>query len=450
MNRKNPPSPPVVKKDERPGWVTEIRKYKIITPLYGGGEETQKADSVTTVRTTEVRGHLRFWWRATRGGLFSDLKMLHKAEGKIWGSAAVEKEKDSGPSDVKIVVQTHSKGEEDKPFEVVRSKKSGKPNIQSRPGSIVPSYAAFPLQPKKEDAIVGMETLAVRVGVEFALEITYPKSIEKDVQAALWAWETFGGIGGRTRRGFGALKLDERWVEDQKVPTALPQAGQVKTELEKQLKEYLVADAKWPVGVPHIAHILRMKVFPKNPVSPIQAWRNLIERYQYFRQFGARVDKTTGEQKNQGLSLWPEANVLRARLKRPAKWPKSMSAPQLADKFPRAAFGLPILFHLPHDGDGTFTVQGDKLSPTSEKSYERLASRLILKPLACANDQYVGIAFVLHGPPEPPTGLQIKETLPVRKPVKWKLEESEAGSEPLNKILHGQPDVLQAFLDFLN
>ena len=59
--------PPEVKNNERPGWVTEIRKYKVITPLYGGGEETQKPDSVTTVRASEVRGHLRFWWRALHG-----------------------------------------------------------------------------------------------------------------------------------------------------------------------------------------------------------------------------------------------------------------------------------------------------------------------------------------------------------------------------------------------
>jgi CRISPR-associated protein Cmr1 len=258
------------------------------------------------------------------------------------------------------------------------------------------------------------------------------------------------GIGGRTRRGFGALKLDEHWIGGQKAPIILPSAGQIKVELLKQLHEYVVVDNQWLAGVPHLAHTLHnMAVFPKNPAPPIQAWKNLIERYQYFRQFGARVDKTTGKQKDQGLSLWPEANVLRIRLKRNAKWPENISSPQLVDKFPRAEFGLPILFHLPHDGDKTFTVQGDKLSPTSDKSYERLASRLILKPLACANEQYVGIAFVLHGPSEPPTGLQIKETLPVQKPVKWKLEESEAGSEPLNKILHGQPDVLKAFLEFL-
>ena len=39
--------------------------------------------------------------------------------------------------------------------------------------------------------------------------ITYPTQWSAEIEAALWAWETFGGLGARTRRGFGALHLLE-------------------------------------------------------------------------------------------------------------------------------------------------------------------------------------------------------------------------------------------------
>jgi CRISPR-associated protein Cmr1 len=450
MSRKDPVrTPPEVKKTEKPGqWVTEIRKYKLITPLYGGGEAIHKADSVTTVRAAEVRGQLRFWWRAARGGRFGDVAALRKEEGMIWGTGAVESAKGSGPSDVQITVLQSTEGLEDRPFEVVANKKTGKPNIQPRPESIVPPYAAFPLQPKKEEAVVGMQTLAVMKNIEFTLQLVYPENIQNEIHAALWAWETFGGIGGRTRRGFGALKLDEWLINNENRPVILPSAGQVKKDLIERMKKHGVM-GKWPEAVPHLEEAVRMEVFPKTSRSAPQAWKALIGRFQSFRQLGARVNRSTGAHDKFGLSLWPEANVLRSRIRKASKWPDTVARPTLVEKFPRAAFGLPILFHLPHDGNGTYTLQGEKVDPQSDKSFERLASRLILKPLACANHEYVGLAVILVGPSEPPTGLQIKEPLPVHKPVRSKLEPSEAGSEPLNQILHGNPDVLQAFLDYL-
>ena len=103
MSRPDPKSPPAVLPNEKTGWVKQTRKYKVITPLYGGGEETQKADSITTVRATEVRGHLRFWWRATRGGAFNgNLKEMKKREEELWGSSG-EKGK-PGPSTVIVNV----------------------------------------------------------------------------------------------------------------------------------------------------------------------------------------------------------------------------------------------------------------------------------------------------------------------------------------------------------
>nr|WP_235283788.1 MULTISPECIES: type III-B CRISPR module RAMP protein Cmr1 [Thermus] len=64
------------------------RTYRLLTPLFGGGVEPRLADPVTVVRGTEVRGQLRFWWRAVRGWQAEgDLKRLFDLEAAIFGSA---------------------------------------------------------------------------------------------------------------------------------------------------------------------------------------------------------------------------------------------------------------------------------------------------------------------------------------------------------------------------
>ena len=68
------------------------------------------------------------------------------------------------------------------------------------------AYGAFPLQPSRE-----AQRNRERPGVLhnygssiFSIRFMYPKELRRR-DAALWAWETFGGLGGRTRRGFGAI-----------------------------------------------------------------------------------------------------------------------------------------------------------------------------------------------------------------------------------------------------
>ena len=433
-------SPPEIKKRED-GRITQVRRYKLITPLFGGGVEPNQADPITVVRGTEIRGQLRFWWRATCGGKFDgSLKAMRQREEEIWGSAAAKDR--PGPSEVAIYVQCIATGREDRPFEVVPNK-NGRPSIQPRKASVAPPYAAFPLQPERETAKIGMETEAVKVDIEFIIEIGYPKEFERDIQAALWAWETFGGMGARTRRGFGSLQLIS--VDDS--PHPLPRLEQVEGELRNKLRQHVVSGKCHP-DVPHVSQDMRIKVITSSKAqtsTPVQMWNRLIRHLQDFRQ---------KRHKRMGLSLWPEANEIRRRFKLEPKYPPQSNSPKLAHKFPRSVFGLPIIFHLPHDKalpTQSFTLQG-KAAPDSDskKTFERLSSALILKPLPCANGQAVGIAVVLEAPIIPPYGLKIQELPPDKQIVEWQLTKDEANSEPIREILHGQPDVIKAFLDSLD
>jgi len=413
--------PPDVNKRSDDNLITQTRRYKVITPLFGGGVKPGEADPVTVVRATEVRGHLRFWWRAMNVGRFQSIADLKRDEGQIWGSTET-------PSRVLVDIPVRSvdQGTPEIAFRVVREDKVklvASPNLAP--------YAAFPFLPDKvEQKRVGWESEPVLVNTAFVLGLRYPESLRADVESALWAWETFGGIGARTRRGFGALQ----WQDSPNSYLAQP------AEVERQIRARL---AQLPLQsdeldlVPSLNPQLNLKI-TKAFSDPIAAWKDLISALQQFRQdrYGKKF----------GRSKWPEANEIRRLHGLPPKLPDGIQESSLVRKFPRAAFGLPIVFHMAHDQEiaDDPLLEGVPNQNTGAK-YDRLASPLILRPLACAGGKYVGLATILHAPTEPPRGLRLKGA-PGDPAVSAKLSQSEAQQiEPLD----GNRDVLQAFLDWL-
>lgn len=433
-----------VKQQPDPDIITQTRTYKLITPLFGGGAKTQKPDEVTTVRATEVRGHLRFWWRATRGGMFNgDLKKMKEEEERIWGSAAMKGK--AGPSKVKINIKRLTHGTADHPFEVVAG--DNNPRIRAKRGSKGHPYGAFPLQPNQNDRLqVGMETASVQNDVSFILEISYKKEkgIDDDINAALWAWETFGGIGGRTRRGFGALQC----IMKDGLPVESPEYESIEGSIKKGLEKHIPANGIWSTGVPFLKINDSNYKLTENKIDSTTALKDLLDALKEFRQ-----NRRTGNNPNApGRSYWPEPENIR-KIKN-QRIPRHQPLPnQIPNKFPRAKFGLPIIFHFKDTNRQNPAATNFDPSDTSLEGaeYERLASPLILRPLACANGA-VGLAVILHwnnlSSQEsymPPGGLILKGA-GNHPPLKSDLTPSEASNIP---PLNNEPDVLQAFLNFL-
>jgi len=416
--------------------ITQVRSYELITPLFGGGVKPGEADPVTVVRGTEIRGQLRFWWRACRGGRFNgSLAEMKEAEDKLWGAASTEKK--ALPSQVDVVLLTWYAGETENPFEVIADpidKRAGRPKPKLKANkSVALPYVAFPLQPSEEEIRtggIGMKTKTVHNKVHFTLKITYPDEQQQEVEATLWAWETFGGVGARTRRGFGALKL----VSVDGKPMPQPVVSEVDDEIRRGLEKHVVSGT-WPDGVPHLSLSLRMKV-TGGQVDIKAAWDYLIKHLRNFRQ-----SRTGGSQRQPGRSLWPEPDEIRRLTKcRCKRYDGSISS---IGKFPRAAFGLPVVFHFKDKNTGD---PYDTTLTCGEKECDRLASPLILRPLAC-RDGAVGLAVVLEGTGvgKVPGGLILKKEDECEKswPVEAMVDAKEAQNIP---PLNGETDVLQAFL----
>jgi len=417
MSRKQPDAPPEIKpKDD--GRITEERRYRLITPLFGGGVTPGEADPVTVVRGTEVRGYLRFWWRATRGGQFGgDLEKMKNREEEIWGSMAAKDR--PGPSQVTVSVVLRNGGTPFQAADRYGAKISNIGDVKS-----VDSYAAFPLRESKNAKVLE--------GVEFDIEVRFPSDCEKDVLAALWAWETFGGIGARTRRGFGALHCTHRAGKAVEAPAV----EKMHEAVEQGLKNH-VDDGPWPRGVAHLVVPLRLALAPASGSNDsISAWRHLIGKLRSFRQLRSKSGTSSF-----GRSEWPEPDQIRRIT---GDWKKPTHAPvHLVQKFPRGQFGLPIIFAF-KDTDESL---GDPAKSTLRAANSnRFASRLILRPLACRGGRSVGLAAILAGPADPPGGYVLETSDHVLHLVEVKLDTvTDAPFEPLN----GQTDVLRSFLDYL-
>lgn len=412
--------------------VTQTRSYELITPMFGGGAQPGVADPDIIIRPSGIRGQLRFWWRACKGGDFDgDLEAMKEAEDMLFGAASTPGK--PRPSQVEVAVNVTDKGQPVQPF-VLEYRGDKPPRIRSK--NDIPPYASFPLQPTQDEINryrMATKINPVRSKVKFDLIISYPENQKEAVEAALWAWETFGGVGGRTRRGFGALNLT---AVDGK-PAPLPKGQDAELSIKKGLKAY-VTHSNWPDNVPHLSKEPKMAV-TKVRKSPDESWRHLIRNLQSFRQ--QRYEGT--EPNTPGRSKWPEPDEIRRLTGHTS--PKHSREVSTIRKFPRGAMGLPIVFHFKDEREGdppTTTLQG------STKGYERFASPVILRPLAYEGGQSVGIALVLEGTQvfEIPDSLVLKTEDGKQHKVEAAVTPEEAAQIP---PLKGNPDVLEAFLDFI-
>ncbi|MBZ5495737.1 MAG: type III-B CRISPR module RAMP protein Cmr1 [Acidobacteriia bacterium] len=341
----------------------------LVTPMFGGGVIPGEADPVTLIRPPTIRGQLRFWWRACRGAGFTEPPDLHQREVGVWGDT-------EHPSPIIVEVSLRDKGRVE-------------PCPRSRPG--YPAYALFPFQSAERGIGKGVHD------ARFMLRFTFPAEVKDDLEASIWAWMNFGGIGARTRRGCGAL-----WCAQVSPPDAN------RTDILEWLKESCAKHkATGPTIPPLWAKLGRFWIGPKSS-SPFEVWNDIIRLLRDFRQ-GPGTGRNPGTEANRpGRSRWPEAESIRNATRCRSR--RHQSANQMPNEaFPRAEFGMPIVFHFKDGPRKDSRLSSRELAPldptdteihptVGENPKTRMASPLILKPLAIDPDQAFPLILLLNAP----------------------------------------------------
>jgi len=169
-------------------------KLEVVTPLFLGGADP----STPELRVAPFKGMLRFWWRALYGS--NDLKEMKKEEAGIFGST----EKKS---------MLHINIVEASGIKVDRSNLPSGDRGTSNLGTI--DYLAYGLcEYNKEKKQIEYVKGHFEPKTSFTLELYAKADLFPQVYDALKCFLLYGGIGARSRNGFGSLYCADIHIED--------------------------------------------------------------------------------------------------------------------------------------------------------------------------------------------------------------------------------------------
>ncbi len=180
--------------------------YNIVTPMFIGGGD--KADA-PEIRPPSVKGALRFWWRALQWGACLNLchqnasaalKELHRQEAELFGAAVKVKEETYGQGLCRIKLKNvQPKGIE-----------QGWPKNNDGGAGFL-GYGLDATQngdPHRKAISQGSFTVCLM------LKATISSEQVNQLKNTLLLWGLLGGLGSRSRRGFGSVAIKRLDAQD--------------------------------------------------------------------------------------------------------------------------------------------------------------------------------------------------------------------------------------------
>ncbi len=162
--------------------------YRITTPMFCSGADQAKAE----LRLPSFKGALRFWWRALMWREVQDVGELRQREHALFGAS----DQNYGQSKVRL-----RWGKEGPP--ALCGDEHGKWNVKEWQ-----AYTGYGLietlgtgNNKKRKFFKDEQQFTLRVGL-------YDASSSTQVENSLVALGLFGGMGGRSRKGWGSVQLE--------------------------------------------------------------------------------------------------------------------------------------------------------------------------------------------------------------------------------------------------
>jgi CRISPR-associated protein Cmr1 len=415
---------------------------EVVTPLYGGGAHTRHVDAHTPVRASAIRGQLRFWWRALFGGAHTDAPTLYDRERALFGGLGKQHDQV-----VAARAQVHV-GE-------VRPSAIDDSDIGFNDPA---GYALWPARgTRRGDAPAERWAPGLRFTLQVRLSGAPAGSRDAhELECALRAWLLFGGIGGRIRRGCGALGIPEAAAREIWLPETL-EPGTIAAWLS------LAGPANR--GFPSLSGS-RLCLGRASKAS--DAWHEALRWLRDFRQgtHSSRTDTTAagsfarqrpslggGNSGRPGRSRWPEPDLIR-HLSGAGPHDHPTLIPATPSSWPRAQFGLPIQvrfqgkdrrgrpFANPPPGHCSLDWAPDGKTPR-----QRLASPLIVKPIQVRDGSFRPAALWLKRtlPDTALAGVLDERTQTLRGPAPIR----NMPASPLFMPLAGKASVEDAFMDWL-
>jgi len=209
--------------------ISKFKKYEkvdfeieVVTPMFMGGAEKENAE----FRASSLKGVLRYWWRIANGYNYNSSKEMYKEESRIFGNT-------DSASCFKILIEKnqsiinkYNKSNLIQDFELgkkftteitirdnngnpIIDKETGRPKKKTIRLNIL-DYLAFGSivqynnNTKKNEFIKECIPPGTILKISF---IFYDQKYKEEVLQAFWLLEKYGGLGAKSRNGFGGFKI---------------------------------------------------------------------------------------------------------------------------------------------------------------------------------------------------------------------------------------------------
>lgn len=226
------------------------------------------------LRIPSIKGALRFWWRALVYGRYNgDLEKIREEEGRLFGGVG------KGEGQSSILIRSCQ------PVTEVKKMKRGSvlPNAGKMPGVLYLAYGVIEAV-KRRDVEQGERIRSCfEVPLEFNIEFVSKNKINDSIIKAIKALGLLGGLGSRSRRGFGSLILTELRGSDGNEWTRPNNIKTFKDELRELLKGRYEGQAQYTA----FSADTRIVVADEGD-DPLQLLNKVGEAMQLYRSYGRK------------------------------------------------------------------------------------------------------------------------------------------------------------------
>lgn len=296
----------------------------LLTPMLGGSAKALSSNGSAPLRLSELKHQLRFWWRALQPEQTS-LHELRSRETAIFGGAAGAARDGSGREEgnaSRIVLR------------MIKQAKGTVMTATERNLCGCPKSGLGPILQQRDSKVE-----LIKAGWECKVRIETVGLTDEQRTEVEHAWRAalfFGGVGARTRRGFGSLFCAKMHTMDEwyKLLAAFNRSTHSSP-----------GSAAWPtLG----GSTLWKRELPEP--DAVAGWRSLIDGMGGFRQ-GPGIGRAPGTGGRPGRSYWAEPDTVRRWLSfQSQQHPVRHPASEGNGWFPRAAYGLPLSIKFTRNG----------------------------------------------------------------------------------------------------
>lgn len=170
-------------------------KFKITTPMFLGGADFKQ---MAELRPTSVKGVMRFWFRAVNYGKYQGYEEVKKIENELFGSTT---------SQSRFFLKLNPERIKEESYDMVRASLN---ELFSEKELAYLGYGLYQRTGRLYRAPGEIFTMELLLKPKLKNRLNYENLIKP-----IKALGLFGGLGSRSRRGFGSVTLDSIHVDDQ-------------------------------------------------------------------------------------------------------------------------------------------------------------------------------------------------------------------------------------------